>query len=231
MWTEVQQALNQSTANLMTGLVRLVPGTIALAVSLLIAAGVGLLLSLIVKRALTGIEFDRRAAAWGWTDLGTSSAKGPTAMAARLVWWLFVFLGFLVGVAAFDPTLTSQIALRLFGSAMNLIVALVLLIVGSLFARVLSRGVLITLVNMNVQQARLVSVGVKWLVLVFAAAMAFDHLSIGGHIVEIAFAILFGGIVLALALAVGLHSKDVADWLTTRPTDQERGSGPPIDHL
>lgn len=231
MWTEVQQALNQSTANLVTGLVRLVPGTIALALSLIVAAGIGGLVSALLKRALTGIDFDRRAVGWGWVDLGASGGSSPTAMAARLVWWLSLFLGFLVGIAAFDPNLTSQIAFRLFGSAMNLIVALVLLVAGTLFARFLSRGVLITLVNMNVQQARLVSVGVKWLVLVFAGAMAFDHLSIGGHIVEIAFAILFGGIVLALALAVGLHSKDVADWLTTRPSDHDRGGGPPIDHL
>jgi hypothetical protein len=69
--------------------------------------------------------------------------------------------------------------------------------------------VLISAVNMHIQSARLLSLGVKWLVLVLAAAMALDHLAIGGPIVRMSFAILFGGIVFALALAVGLGSKDI----------------------
>ena len=62
---------------------------------------------------------------------------------------------------------------------------------------------------MNLQYARLLSQGVKWLVLVLTAAMILDHLGIGGAIVELAFGILFGGIVLALALAIGLGSKEM----------------------
>jgi len=46
-------------------------------------------------------------------------------------------------------------------------------------------------------------------VLVLTAAMVFDHLQIGGNVVELAFGILFGGIVLTLALAVGLGSRDL----------------------
>jgi hypothetical protein len=39
--------------------------------------------------------------------------------------------------------------------------------------------------------------------------MVLDHLAIAGGIVDLAFGILFGGIVLALALAVGLGSRDL----------------------
>jgi hypothetical protein len=61
-------------------------------------------------------------------------------------------------------------------------------------------------------------VGVKWLILVIASAMALEHLGIAGQIVPLAFTILFGGIVLALALAVGLGSKDVV----SRSWERER---------
>ncbi len=93
--------------------------------------------------------------------------------------------------------------MRLFAYFPNLLAAILLLVAGSVVARFLARGVLIGAVNMNVQYARLLSVGVKWLVLVLTAAMALEHLGIGGKIVDLAFGILFGGIVLALALAVG----------------------------
>ncbi len=231
MWSQVQQALNQSAAGVMMGVAHLIPGTIALVVSVLIAAILGGLLRAVLRRTLTALDFDRRVAHWGWSDLG-SSATTPTRLVTRVAGWGVLILGFLVGIAAFDPTLTSQLTLRLFGSAMNLLTALVILIAGNLLARSLARGALISLVNMNVQQARLLSLGVKWLVLILTAAMALDHLNIGGRIVELAFGILFGGIVLALALAVGLRSKDVAEWSMTRPPgDEQRPTGPPVDHL
>ena len=62
---------------------------------------------------------------------------------------------------------------------------------------------------MNLQYARLLSVGVKWLVIVLAVAMSLEHLRIAPGVVELAFGILFGGIVFALALAVGLGSKEL----------------------
>ena len=47
------------------------------------------------------------------------------------------------------------------------------------------------------------------MVMVVAAAMALEQLGNGGEIVTLSFGILFGGIVLALSLAVGLGSKDM----------------------
>jgi len=87
--------------------------------------------------------------------------------------------------------------------------AIFLLFVGNLVARFLARSVLIGAVNAQLQYARFLSLGVKWLVLVLTAAMILDHLQIGGAVVELAFGILFGGIVLTLALAVGLGSRDL----------------------
>jgi len=82
---------------------------------------------------------------------------------------------------------------RAFTYLPNAFAALVLLFVGNIAARFLSRSVLIGAVNMNLQYARLISVGVKWMVLVLTLAMALDHLSIGGRIVYLAFGILYGG--------------------------------------
>jgi hypothetical protein len=233
MWSQVEQALNQSAANVMAGVVRLLPGALALLVSLIVAAVLSQLVRAVLRRTLAGVDFDRRMASWGWSELAIwSGMRSPTLLVSRVVSWTILFLGFVVGIAALDPALTSQVALRLFGSAINLLTALVLLVAGSLLARFLARSVLINLVNMNVQQALPLSVGVKWLVLIVSTAMALEHLSIGGRIVELAFGILFGGVVLALALAVGLRSKDIAEWsMGRRSKDLPAEERQPFDHL
>ena len=105
---------------------------------------------------------------------------------------------------------------------------LLIVIVGSILARFLARSVLISAVNMQIQAARLLSIGVKWLVLVLAGAMALEHLRIGRQILVLAFGILFGGIVLALALAVGLGSKE----MVTRSLERQiREAGEESDKL
>jgi hypothetical protein len=61
-------------------------------------------------------------------------------------------------------------------------------------------------------------------------AMALEHLHIGQQILLVAFAILFGGIVLTMALAIGLGSKDLVarSWQEKRNEVREEDK---LDHL
>ena len=115
----------------------------------------------------------------------------------------------------------------------EVVAAIVVLIAGSIVSRFLARSVLIGAVNMNLQYARLLSVGVKWLVTVLAVTIAIERLGIGGGIIRLAFGILFGGIVLALALAVGLGSKDLVSRSLERETSKTSSPNmkEPVGHL
>jgi hypothetical protein len=218
----------------MTSVATLLPGIVALLVALLISWFLAWLLSMLVRRSLRGVSFDERVIAWGWGGLSDwSPGRSPTLLVSRLVAWSIIVLGFIIGIAAFDPVLTTSLVRDIARALPNILTAILLIIVGHVTATFLSRGVLIGAVNMHLEYARLLSLGVKWLVLVLAVAMALDHLGIGRRIVGLAFGILFGGIVLALALAVGLGSKD----LVTRSLEREAGKAPddagapPFRHL
>jgi len=151
----------------------------------------------------------------------------------RAVAWIIVFFGFLIGISAFDGALPSEFVIRLFAYLPDVFAALVVLVAGSIIARFLARSVLIGAVNMNLQYARLLSVGVKWLVTVLAVTIAIERLGIGGGIIRLAFGILFGGIVLALALAVGLGSKELVSRSLERETSKSSASNlkEPVGHL
>jgi len=143
--------------------------------------------------------------------------KSPSVLVSRCIATLVIMTGLLIGVSAFDAELTSLLVRSVFAYIPNILGAMLVLLVGSIIARFLGRSVLIGAVNMNFQYGRLLSVGVKWLVIVLAVAMALEQLRIGSGIVELAFGILFGGIVLSLALAVALNSKE----LVTKSLDRE----------
>jgi len=199
--------------SMLSKLASLLPGTVALIAALLISALIAWVVAAILRRSLKSVDFDHRVVHWGFPTLVQwSSSTSPTQLATRAVVWTIMIIGLLIGISAFDATLTSELVLRIFGYLPNVLAAIFVLAAGNIIARFLARSVLIGAVNMNLQYARLLSAGVKWLVVVLAVAMALEHLSIGGGIIRLAF-----GILLALALAVGLGSKE----LVSRSLDRE----------
>ncbi len=234
MWDQVGNALNTSMVRVLSQFASLLPGILALVVALVLSAAVAWIIAAILRRFLASIEFDQRLHRWGFPSVAEwSPGNSPTLLITRLIALIVVIIGFLIGISALDLSLTSQLVVRFFDYLPNVVAALIVLVVGSIIARFLSRSVLIGAVNMNLQYAQLLSAGVRWLVMVLAVAMALEHLAIGRGIIRLAFGILFGGIVLALALAVGLGSKD----LVTRSLEREasRTSAPsthePVGHL
>jgi mechanosensitive ion channel-like protein len=222
MWEQVSQALDQSFTRVMTRIASLLPGFLALLVALLVASLVAWAIGFVLRRSLRSLDFDRKIAGWGLPGFSSERDRSPTDWAVRIVSWSIIFVGFLVGVTAFEATLTSLLVSQLFAYLPNLVAAIVVLVVGGAAARFFSRSVLIGAVNLNVQYAHLLSIGMKWLILVLTGAMALNHLEIGGKIVDEAFAILFGGIVLTLALAVGLGARD----LVSRSLERQAGRMP-----
>src|SRR5580698_1024004 len=210
MWQQIKEALAQSTARFLTRFADLLPGTAALILAVLVSIVVGIILAAIVRRLLMSMKFDQRLSHWGFPSLSEwSPSSSPTLLVSRAIALLVIVAGFLIGLAAFDAEWTSLLARSVFAYIPNLIGAALVLLFGTVVARFIARGVLIGAVNLNLHYARLLSIGVKWLVIVLAVAMALEHLRIAPGIVEIAFGILFGGIVLTLALAVGLNSKEL----------------------
>ena len=209
IWHHMSEALHQSLYRVLTLLIAVLPGILAFFVALLVFALAGMLISWVLRRCLTWAKFDLRVARKSGTDWAPTNS--PTEIAARASFWICVLLGLVIGVSAFDTSYATgaPLPISLLPYLTHAVGAALLLIAGVVVARFLARSVLISAVNAQLQYARILSLGVKWLVLVLTAAMVLDHLEIGGNIVELAFGILFGGIVLTLALAVGLGSRDL----------------------
>jgi hypothetical protein len=166
-----------------------------------------------------------------WTLLGWTPPERPSQTVPRVVYWTIVILGLLVSLTALNATIPSRLALSVFEYLPHLLAALMVLMVGAVAARFLARSVLIGAVNMQIQSARLLSVAVKWIVLLVTVAMALDHLGIGRNILLLAFGILFGGIVFATALAVGLGAKDVVGRTLERQLREPARRDDRVDHV
>jgi hypothetical protein len=206
MLQQIEAALHASLARVLTLLATFLPAAFALVLALGGGLLLGALLSHALHRVLTSAHLDDRVHASSPTGfLEWSSIRSPALLLSRAVFWICVIAGAMIGISAFAAAYndTGRLTAAVFPYVARCVGAALIFLMGNLVARFLARTVLIGGVNMNLHYARLLSQGVKWMVLVMTIAMTLDHLSIGGVIVELAFGILFGGIVLTLALAVG----------------------------
>jgi small-conductance mechanosensitive channel len=141
----------------------------------------------------------------------------PAKFAGRLCYWLVVVTFFIISLSMLKLPAVEQLFERFLLFLPNLFVAAVILTIGFLVGNFLGRAVLIASVNAGVKLSGLLSKAVKTLVLLFALVMALEQLGIARSTVLVAFAIVFGGAVLALSLAFGLGGREIArDYLEKR---------------
>lgn len=236
MGQQIESALRQSIHRIVLVLASFLPGVLAFLFALVVFLAIGWGLSALILKLLTAVRFDERLATRDSPGSPVlvgdwSSSNSPTLLASRVTFWICVLAGVAVGISAFDASYSvdSQYSVLLLPYFAHLTGAILILLAGTLLARFLARSVLIGAVNAQLQYARFLSLGIKWLVLVLTAAMALDHLKIGGGVVELAFGILFGGIVLTLSLAIGLGSRDLVSRSIEKSLDRvpERPSAGP----
>jgi uncharacterized membrane protein len=230
IWHHMSDALHQSLYRVLSLLIAILPGILAFFVALIVFTLIGMAISALLRRALGWVKFDdylaRTRSKAEWTP-----TTSPSALIARGSFWICVLFGLIIGVSAFDASYATAATLpiSLLPYLTHAVGAIFLFIAGTLIARYLARSVLISAVNAQLQYARFLSLGVKWLVLVLTAAMVLDHLEVGGIVAELAFGILFGGIVLTLSLAIGLGSRDLVSRSLESHVERsgEHGVAPP----
>lgn len=226
MWERTKVILAQSLERALESLLAVLPGVIAMVAVMVLSLVAAVVARLVIRRALVGLSFDRRCRQWGFEGLVEWSPGGsPTALLSRLSFWLVLLGGAGLALGALGGATADDLARRILDWLPNAAAAGVIFVLGLFAARFLERSVLVSAVNLRVQSGRLLALGARWLVVVLATAMALEHLGIGGTILALSFGIVFGGIVLALALAVGLGSREVVSrsWeRRTREREPER---------
>jgi len=145
--------------------------------------------------------------------------KGDLKMSARevvsrIVYWLVIIMVLVMTVDALGLPKASDILESLFAYVPKVISALLVLIVAMFLASFVSGIVRTTAANANLPKPQIFAGISRWAIIIFAVTIALEQLGIAPLLVSATFNIILGGIVLALALAFGLGSKDaVAKYL------------------
>ena len=159
----------------------------------------------VVARLLGGLGLPRLAERTGAAEMLRKAELPPVErLAGALVFWV-LFAGFLLaGLDALGFETLSTLRADVSRLVPRVVASLAILAIGLVLANVVWRIVLLGAVNAGWLFARAVSGGVHALLVTLAVAMALDQLGVARSVVLAAFAITFGALMLALALALGI---------------------------
>lgn len=211
------------------------PNLLAMLVILII----GILLAFIIKRILVkflaAINFDSWSDRMGFTKLmrkGDLWSK-PTAIFSTIIFWLLIIVTLMGGLNALQIAAIDQLASQFFSYIPRLFSAAMILVVGYLLSGFISRAVLIAAANSGFHYAKLLAQAVHTLLIVLILAMIMEQLQIAPGIVLAAFSIIFGGIVIALAIAFGVGGIGAAKRIIERELVEDRPGKAPddIEHI
>ncbi len=203
--------LTQAAQEFARGFARLLPRLIVLVIIAFVGWLIAYLLKIIVRSILRLIKFDRLSENAGASQLLAKAAlPSSSELLSRLVFWI-AWLGFiLLGVSALGILgLQEQIA-HFFLFLPHLFVALFIMFFGLLAASFFSRAALLATVNANLPSPRLLSASIRAIIIVFVLSMVLEVLGIGEQTMLVAFGIVFGAIMLGLAIAFGTGGKELA---------------------
>ena len=167
-----------------------------------------------MDRLLRRIRFDALLERGGVMEVVERSGShvNPIRVIANLVFWLLMFAVIVLASNALGLQSLADVFSELVGYIPSVIAAIVIIIVGIVLGEFVGGLILASAGGLHGGTA-LARIG-RGGVILLAIFMALQQLNVATEIVTTAFAILFGAVALALALAFGLGNRELAGEVT-----------------
>ncbi|OGW36202.1 MAG: hypothetical protein A2010_13840 [Nitrospirae bacterium GWD2_57_9] len=214
--------------------INFLPNLLAMLIVILIGVIAARIVKALLVHGLRAVKFD------SWSDrMGLTSAmrKGdlwskPTEVLGAAVFWVLIIVAFMAGMSTLKLDAIDSLVARFVLYLPRAFSAVIILVFGYIIAGFVGRAVVIAAVNQGFHYARLLAEAVRLLMIVLVLAMALEQLQVAPEIVVAAFSILFGGIVLALAIAFGVGGIDAAKRIIAKESlDRKEKHQEEIDHI
>ncbi len=178
-----------------------------------------------VKRILELTRFDEFADKSGLESFLQHSELdlSLSGIISQVIYWLVILLFIITGANTLGLTEVASMLHQLANYLPKIIVAILVMIFGTLLARFVNRIVFAWLHGIKFSGALAISTTTEYAIQVFALLVALEQLDIGTKLLTALFIIIFGAIFLALAIAFGLGGKEWAAKIIAEMEANRRG--------
>ena len=223
MWEKFLTEMTKATLEIVNSVAQFLPRLMVTLIIVLIGWIIAYVLKYLLRSILRIAKFDRLSEDAGATQfLKKAALPSSTELLSRFVFWV-AWIGFiLIGVSVLGIVGLQEHIGRFFGFLPRLFAAMFVLFFGLLAASFFSRAALLASVNADLPSPRLIAATIRTVIVIFSVSVGFEELGIGENTILVAFGIVFGALMLGLALAFGLGGRDLARQYLQRRFVHER---------
>ncbi len=212
---------------------KFLPSLLAMLIIILVGIIAARLIRFGLIKLLKAVKFDSWSDRMGLTSVmrkGDLWAK-PSAAVGAFVFWLLIIVAIMAGFSALQVQAIDNLISRFVLYLPRVLSAVLILVFGYIVTGFIGRAVLIWAVNRGYHFAKLLAEAVRLLLVVLFVAMALEQLEVAPSIVVAAFSIIFGGIVLALAISFGVGGINAARRIIEEEAGKKEEEKPDIEHI
>jgi hypothetical protein len=207
----IVQGLQQAYQNLVHMFAEFLPRFVVMLVIIL----AGLLAAYLLKYVLRGLlhltKLDRLSEEAGASRvLRMAALPSMTEVLSRSIFWVTVLGFILIGISVLNIAGLQEQISRLLRLLPEIVVAILILFLGLVIANFLSRAALLASVNAGYASPKMLSWSIRFVIWILAITMALEEVGVARQTVIAAFSIVFGALMLGLAIAFGLGGQDLA---------------------
>jgi small-conductance mechanosensitive channel len=203
--------LEHAYSNLVHMIADFLPRFLVMLIIIVLGLVVAFLLKYILRAVLGLTKLDRVSEEAGASRiLRIAHLPSMTVLLSRSIFWVTWFAFILIGLSVLGVAgLQGQIS-RLFQFLPEVFVGIFILFLGLMTANFLSRTALLAAVNAGYPSPRILSWSIRFVIWILAISMTLEELGVARQTVISAFSIIFGALMLGLAIAFGLGGQDLA---------------------
>jgi hypothetical protein len=193
-------------------IVSIMPNILAALAILIIGWIIAKALSSLVSQVLKKLKFNDMAERAGITSFLKNSGfeREPRWIIGRLVFWLLMLTFILSAANTLELTMIALTIQKVVSFMPNIIAVVFIVVFGALFARFLAKITRGAATEAGVETADVLGKIIHTLVLVMVVMIAINQLEIATSVLEITFSAVLGAFALALAITLGLGTRNVA---------------------
>lgn len=177
-----------------------------------------------VERGLHAVNFHVLTGRAG-TDhfLQQGGLRGDTTtLFGLLAYWVVILATLIIALNGLGLTYITDLLQRVELFAPKIMVAMLVLVLGSYFARFVGEVVGTHCDDAHIPDSDILRRAARYFIMTFVAMIALSQVEVGGDILQRAFLIVLAGLVFAMALAFGLGGKEWAATMLERWWPQQK---------
>ena len=215
----------QPVATMLVRIAGFLPILLGVLVILIVGWIIAGMLKNVVIKVLKLIQLDTASEKAGLGDILRRGGIKQTLseLIGVLIYWLVMLLVFMTALNALGMTVAASLLDKVILYIPNVIAAVFILALGIFFSSMVGTVVRTASSNAGITQSKFLGQLTQTVIMIFAAVITLEQLNIASSILALAINIILASMGLALAIAVGLGSKDIAGKLMQDLVNKVKG--------